>query len=253
PEVPVVLALTGTDVYHPLRESARGMATARQADRLVVLQPLALQELPVELHPRTRVIYQSVGPPLPPHRPPENEFRICVLGHLRDLKDPFRAAAAARLVPEQSRLRVYHAGGVLEPPLLERARQENRANQRYRWLGELPAEQARQLLASSHLLVHSSLKEGGANVVSEAIALGVPVLASHIPGNVGLLGQDYPGYFPPQDTGALADLILRAETDHSFYHTLKKGVLAQQPNFLPDKELQAWKNLLQSLGLAIPR
>ncbi len=252
PDVPVVLALTGTDVYHPLRRSARGLATARMADRLVVLQPLAFKELPADLHARTRVIYQSVAPPLPPHRPPADEFRVCVLGHLRALKDPFRAAAAARQMPVSSRLMVYHAGGVLEAPLLETARQEHRTNPRYRWLGELPAYRARQLMASSHLLVHSSLKEGGANVVSEAIALGLPVLASRIPGNVGLLGPDYPGYFPPQDTATLVALLRRAETNRGFYRELKKGVQTQQPVFFPEKEVQAWRELLLSLGMSLP-
>ena len=59
-------------------------------------------------------------------------------------------------------------------------------------------------------MVISSLSEGGANVISEAAVAGVPVLASRIDGNVGLLGADYPGYFPVGDTEALARLLRTA-------------------------------------------
>ena len=58
-------------------------------------------------------------------------------------------------------------------------------------------------------MVLSSLSEGGANVISEAVAAGVPVLASRIDGSVGLL-DDYPGYFPVRDTAALARLLERS-------------------------------------------
>jgi glycosyltransferase involved in cell wall biosynthesis len=61
------------------------------------------------------------------------------------------------------------------------------ANPRYRWLGELPRWQALRVLARSHVLVLSSLTEGGANVISEALALGVPIVASRIAGSMGLL------------------------------------------------------------------
>jgi glycosyltransferase involved in cell wall biosynthesis len=77
-----------------------------------------------------------------------------------------------------------------------------------------------RVLARSHLLVLSSLSEGGANAISEALAMQVPILASCIPGSIGLLREAYPGYFPVQDTAALAHLMYRAETDTAFYAAL---------------------------------
>ncbi len=62
-------------------------------------------------------------------------------------------------------------------------------------------------------MVISSLSEGGANVISEAVVAGVPVLASRMDGNVGLLGGGYPGYFPVGDTPALARLLERLEQE----------------------------------------
>jgi glycosyltransferase involved in cell wall biosynthesis len=65
-------------------------------------------------------------------------------------------------------------------------------------------------------MVLSSLSEGGANVMSEAVAARVPVLATRIDGSIGLLGRDYPAYFPVGDTEALARLLNRIETDAAF-------------------------------------
>ena len=84
---------------------------------------------------------------------------------------------------------------------------------RYRWRDDVPAAAVRRLLARSHAMVISSLSEGGANVISEAAVAGVPVLASRMDGNVGLLGADYPGYFPVGDTRALARLLERLERE----------------------------------------
>ena len=105
---------------------------------------------------------------------------------------------------------VRHAGAALDQELGEQARKETETNPRYRWLGPLPFERARELLASSRLMVLSSRDEGGANVVSEAIVDGVPVLSTDISGSRGLLGDDYPGYYPVGDDEGLASLLLRA-------------------------------------------
>jgi glycosyltransferase involved in cell wall biosynthesis len=97
------------------------------------------------------------------------------------------------------------------------------------------------------VLVVSSWLEGGANVVSEAIAAGVPVLASRIAGSVGMLGEEYPGYFPAGDTAALAALLHRAETDAPWREDLQARCRALQPLVDPARERQAWRELLAEL------
>lgn len=94
-------------------------------------------------------------------------------------------------------------------------------------------------------MVISSKLEGGANVVSEAIACEVPVIASRIDGNVGLLGKNYPGYYPCGDTRALAGLLLRAEKDEKFYSNLKSHIA--RIDVSPASEMKAWKELLSGL------
>jgi glycosyltransferase involved in cell wall biosynthesis len=168
-----------------------------------------------------------------------------VLGHLRPVKDPFRAALAARLLPTASRLRVLHVGKALSDDMAERAHAEMAENPRYRWLGELPRWQALRVLARSHVLVLSSLTEGGANVISEALALGVPILASRIAGSIGLLGEDYPGYFPVEGTTALARLLEKAELEPYFYQELSAWCARLAPLVHPAREHQAWADLLR--------
>ncbi len=251
PHGPLVVALTGTDLYHDLRTSRRARRSLELADRLIVLQPCGVEELPAAVRGKARVVYQSVAREgsRPARRRPFRRptFEVCVLGHLRREKDPLRAALALRRLPAASPVRVVQAGEALSPALADRARDAMARDDRYRWLGEVSRRRARQILARSDAMVISSRLEGGANVVSEAIAEGVPVLASRIPGNVGLLGSDYPGYYPVGDTRALADLLSRAASDEAFYRRLVDGVIGLRPLVAPARERAAWKELLREL------
>jgi putative glycosyltransferase (TIGR04348 family) len=247
PERPLIVALTGTDLYHDIHTDARAQRALALASRLVILQPLALDELPARLRPKARVIYQSTRAPAVRPRPGNSFFDVCVLGHLRPVKDPFRAARAARSMPISSRLRVLHLGAALSPDMEARIRRETAANSRYRWLGDLPRWKALRVLARCRLLVQSSLLEGGANAISEAIAVRVPVLSSKIPGSVGILGADYPGYFPVRDTPALAALLYRTETDNRFYDKLKAHCQRLRPLVDPARESASWRRLLREL------
>lgn len=247
PAAPLLVALTGTDLYGSLQHSKAAMRSLDLATRLIALHPLAGEALPENLRPRLRVILQSAEPLREAPPPTSDAFEICVLGHLRLVKDPFRAAEAAALLPADSRIRVLHAGLALEPEMEARAREEQTSNPRYRWLGQLQRADALRLLARSRLLVLSSLMEGGANVVGEAVVQGVPVIASRIAGSVGLLGADHPGLFPTGDTQALADLMRRSETDPAFYDELRARSRTLATAFAPAREREAWHNLLAEI------
>jgi glycosyltransferase involved in cell wall biosynthesis len=175
-------------------------------------------------------------------------FEVCVVGHLRPVKDPFRAARAARRLPADSRLTVVHVGAATTGAMRRQALAEEARNPRWRWLGELPGDATLVRIASSRLLVLTSKMEGGANVVSEAIVLGVPVLSSRISGSVGLLGDDYPGYFEVGDTAGLAALLHRAEADRAFLRELRGRVRTLAPLHRPARERDAWRKILRELG-----
>jgi putative glycosyltransferase (TIGR04348 family) len=243
----IVVALTGTDLYRDLPESSAAQTALDMAWRIVVLQPLAMEQIPKPHRPKVRVIYQSAMPTPDPEPPHPDRFDIAVPGHLRDEKDPFRTAAAARLLPASSRAHVLQLGRALTPHYEERARCEQAENSRYQWLGELTRRNSRRLVASSRAVALTSLMEGGANVISEAIADGVPVIASRIDGSIGLLGVDYPALFDAGDTQSLASLISRLESDSSFYTDVKELCGGLRPLFDPARELESWKQLLESI------
>jgi putative glycosyltransferase (TIGR04348 family) len=247
PSDPLVLCLTGTDLYGDIHTQPSAVESLRLATRLVLLQPLGRAALPPAVQNKTRVIYQSVQ--VPPSTEPirADVFEVCVMGHLRPVKDPLRTALAARLLPAASRIQVLHLGGALSEELAEQARAEMGRNRRYHWLRELPRNEALGVLSRCRLLSLTSVSEGGANVISEAVVAGVPVISSHIDGSIGLLGEDYPGYFSVGDTQALADLLWRAETDAEFYNTLRDYCARLRPLFDPAREKQSWEDLLREL------
>jgi putative glycosyltransferase (TIGR04348 family) len=248
PKRPVVLQLSGTDIYgHINTDAVQTLRSMTLADRLVALNDLAGRVVPKRFHPRLRVIYQSAVRLPHSRRPSARGVVVSVIGHLRDVKDPLRAAEAARQLPAERRVRIEQVGRAYTPQWAERARAEMKANPRYHWRGEVPAGAVRRLLARSHCMVISSLSEGGANVISEAVVAGVPILASRMDGNVGLLGTDYPGYFPVGDTEALAHLLQKLEGNPRFVARLRKALVRRAPLFRPARETATWRRLLAEL------
>lgn len=245
PERPALLVLTGTDLYRDIHSDASARASLDRADALVVLQPRGLDELDAATRARTRVIYQS-APRLRPRTRNAAVHDIAMIGHLRPEKDPLTFMRAARLVGTPG-LRLLHVGAALDQELGKAARLEQASNPRYRWLGALPHMAARRHLARCHAMVIASSMEGGANVIIEAVTAGVPVLASDISGNRGMLGEDYAGYFPAGDARALAVLIERSVQDHRFYARLKRQCAARARLFGPEAERARLLDLVDNL------
>ena len=260
PESPLIVALTGTDLYRDLRKDRRARESLELATRIVALQPKASEELRPELHDKVRVIYQSVSGKSIKARGSHSfksikaatrRFDICVIGHLRPVKDPFRAARAARLLPQSSHIRILHVGRAMTKEMEDCARAEMRINPRYQWVGEQPQWRSHRTLAQSDLCVLSSRMEGGANVLSEAIVASVPILASRVAGTVGILGEGYPGYFAVGSTRELARLMRRAETELAFLRELADWCKGLAPRFSPLREKAAWAGLLCELRKAM--
>jgi len=243
PDRPLIVALTGTDIYRDIETSPEALRALEVASHLIVLQPHARTRLARRLWPKTRVIYQSADTRLA-HRPPKGKFRVIVVGNLREEKDPFRAVSALARLPDDAHVEVLQVGAALSPEMAAEARRWMKEVSRYRWAKSMPHAQAMRAMAGSHLLVVSSVMEGGANVICEASRIGVPVLASRVSGNIGMLGADYRGYFKLFDERGLARLIERAATDKAFYRGLKAAVLARRPLFAPAAERLALAGLV---------
>ncbi|MFO8047302.1 MAG: selenoneine biosynthesis selenosugar synthase SenB [Halomonas sp.] len=252
PACPLVVVLTGTDVYRfQQSDPATFFDSLAASDALIGLHDCLAEDLPPRCLARLHIVHQSALP-LPPRAPGpiRRGVEVLVAGHLREEKDSLRAALAVRELPSTSRLCVVQLGGAHTPDWGEAAREEMACNTRYRWLGDLPRWRVRQWMARARLMVISSRMEGGANVVSEACIAGLPILASAIPGNRGLLGDDYAGYFPVADTAALRERLCRAEAEPAFVDRLRQQVLARAPLFHPAAEREALARVIAGCGLA---
>lgn len=231
---PVILALTGTDVYHDIHHSSQARESLELADRLIVLQPKAAEEF--STRKKVHVVVQSSATRMR-HQPIRNNFRICVIGHLRAVKDPLLTLRALQHVSQE--IEVVQLGELLEPALKPKT-----GDARYRWLGSVPHGRALRWLASSHAMVISSRMEGGANVVAEAVTSGTPVVASDCDGNIGMLGANYPGYFRVGDSAALAALLVRCRDEPRFLERLVRLCAARARLFRPQAERRALKAAL---------
>jgi putative glycosyltransferase (TIGR04348 family) len=246
-EKPVIVAATGTDVFSDVADTGEARESFGLASRIVVLQPHSIEKLPEEVRAHARIVWQSVAPCGKRPAPAADAFEVCVIAHLRPVKDPLRTALAARLLPPSSRIRIVHLGALVDEFMKSDLEREVQENPRFRWLGDRPRAEALDVLARSRLLVSSSRHEGGANAISEALALGAPILATRIPATLGLLGDDYPGTFAVGDAQALADLLARAETDAEFLASLEKACRARAWVTDPAQELDSWRELLGEL------
>ena len=256
PERSIIVVLTGTDLYHDLPGNKTALRSLEIADRLVTLQPLGIEALPARYRKKAVSIIQSAEAfpetwaedraAAAERRKRTGRFRVLQLAHLRPVKDPFLIARATRFLREDSAVEIHHAGEALQPGSSERALRLMHTNPRYAWVGNCSHRSAKRRLAKSDLLVLSSKLEGGANVICEALAVEVPVVCSRIPGSVGLLGRDYPGYFPVGDAKALARLLVIASTDGIAYGRLERACRMLKKLVTPARERSHGRRLLRS-------
>lgn len=244
PDKPLIVVLTGTDLYRDIHTDADAQQSLALASRLVVLQEAGLAALPAQWRGKAQVVYQS-APALRHAVKSSRSFRAVMVGHLRDEKDPltFMEAACQDFPPD---IHFDQIGLALEPRFDEAAHATAQRTPRYRWLGGLPRAQTRQHIKRAHVLVNCSRMEGGAHVILEAVQSGTPVLASRISGNVGMLGQDYAGYFAQGDAGGLAALVRRCALDPDFLALLQKQCGQRAYLFDPREEKRLVINLVTS-------
>jgi len=248
---PLLLVLTGTDLYRDIDADAGAQRSLALADALAVLNTLGPQRLPKALRAKCHVLLQSCSArrTLPKTG---RHLRALMVGHLRDEKDPLTYLRAAQRLAGRTDLRFDHIGAALDPALGAQAAALAARQPSYRWLGALPHAAVRRHIQAAHVLVHASRMEGGAHVVIEALRSGTPVIASRIDGNVGLLGNDYGAYFPVGDVATLAALLQRARDDADMLTLLRTQTDALAPRFAPEVEAANLRRIVSDLLTAHP-
>ncbi len=240
---PLIVVLTGTDLYRDIRSDEQAQRSLRLATHLVVLQDQGVDELGPELRGKCRVIYQS-APRLKAGSAPRRVLRVVQVAHLRDEKDPRTFMRAAARLRDRHDIHFEHIGDGLDPSLAAAARTTQIDAPHYRWLGALPRGATRRRIQRAHLLVSTSRMEGGAHVILEAAQSGTAVLASRVAGNVGMMGPGHAGYFELGDDAVLAALIARARDEPDFTAMLREQTVARSPLFEPAEEERRLLNLI---------
>ena len=243
---PLVVALTGTDLYRDILVDAEAQRSLDLADRLVVLHELAIDDLPARHRAKAVACFQSTTRRAALAKTPQH-LRAVMVGHLREEKAPQTYFGAARRLVGRADIRLDHIGAALDAAFGAEAAALQQACPNYRWLGALPHEATRRYIQRAHVLVHTSRIEGGAHVVMEAICSGTPVLATRIAGNVGMLGRDYRGFFEPGDADGLAGLLERCRDEPAILHALGEQCAARAPLFEPGREQAGLLALLNDL------
>lgn len=240
----LVVVLTGTDLYRDIQSDPEAQQSLRWAHTLVVLQSEGLQSVPQSYRHKSVVAFQSTTTrkTLPKT---SRYLRAIMVGHLRPEKAPRTFFKVARLLVGHDDIHLQHVGGEHDLDLACEAHLTASDCPRYVFMGARAHEATRRLIQRAHVLVHPSVMEGGAHVVMEAICSGVPVIASRIPGNEGMLGSDYAGLFPTDDADALAQLLLRVRRDPAFYAQLAAQCALRAPLFAPVREQECLITIVQ--------
>lgn len=144
---------------------------------------------------------------------PEGAFLVLFVGLLVPVKgvellvDAFR-----RGLPENARC-VLVGDGSLEPHLRSLANEEG-LGERLVFAGRRPSGEIPTWMQAADLLVLPSLSEGRPNVVLEAQACGIPVIATRVGGTPELIGDGETGVLiEPGDVEMLAHAIERLAAD----------------------------------------
>jgi putative glycosyltransferase (TIGR04348 family) len=243
---PLVLVLTGTDIYGQIDTDATMHRSLEQADRIVVLNRRALAAMPPPFHAKAVLCLPSCPSRQALHKTARH-LRVLMVGHLREEKSPRIFFEAVRLLQHRNDMRFDHVGAALDPALGDEARRLAQECAQYRWLGPLPHGKTRAKIQAAHVLVHPSRQEGGATVIVEAVRSGTPVIASRVEGNIGLLGEDYGGYVAWGDAQALADAISRARDEPGYLDQLQGQCTLLAPQFTPAQERASLLSLLEPM------
>ncbi len=243
----LVVVLTGSDIY-PLdgKISAQTRHSLSLADAIVITHNQGITKLE---HPCIVEIGKSIDPlTIATETNPADQQRKwsegVMVSHLREQKNPFLYLRALPHIG--SHLSISHYGTATDTTYAEEAASAESAA--YQWLGAIPREELLKQLANAGFLLNTSYLEGSSNAICEALWLGVPVIASAIPGNIGVLGSDYPGLFRSDDPIDLARVLNQYASEPVFREELMGHTQRLAHHLDPTREQSDWHTLLSILG-----
>jgi len=244
----IAVVMTGSDLF-PFDGLLKPetLQSINFADAVIITHGEARERIH---HPMVRVIRKSIalpeeflsqGKPRNAESPAVNGIMVA---HLREQKNPF---LFLRAVPHlKSPIHIDHFGHANSAEFQENA--EKYHSHAYHWKGEVARTELLRALQKADFLLNTSYIEGSSNAVCESIALGTPVIASAIPGNIGVLGADYPGLFGVDDTKGLAEMLDRFANSKGFRLELVTCCSQLAGGLAESRESQDWAELIEDLA-----
>ncbi len=204
--------------------------TLRNFDNIVCVAPRLIDNLPDFVdHGRAAAVLNGV-PPFPQNagEKPDGVFRVIYLSDMTPMKGwdvLLEASREACSANEKIEVLFFgRASGTQSESEVEEAF-EKAGNERIRYMGEMDAERKKRALHSAHMFCFPSLNEACPLAVIEAMAAGLPILASDV-GGVGDLLVDGKGgkLIPAGSAGILSEALLE-------YSRMEPGVLQSMGDF----------------------
>ncbi len=109
------------------------------------------------------------------------------------------------------------------------------------------AQEISHLLDQSKVLVMCSYNEGGPRVVLEAMATGVPVVATAVGLVPDLIVSEHSGLIVDWGAGDIANAIQRLLADQSLYDRCRRGSLEIAKNFEKKKMIENYANEIKKM------
>jgi len=220
--VPLVTVLRGEDVTALARSRWRRAAVAAalaRSDRIVCVSE-AIRDAVIRAFPRHRdrivFIPNGVAAADPPHRPRRRGAPLTAItvGSLVPRKRLDTVLHAVASLPREDAVQVLVVGDGPQRSELERLASSLGLVRRVRFTGMVAPEEVPRRLATADVFVLASESEGRPNALLEAMAAGLPVVATRIPGVRELVDHGVTGFlFDVGDAAGLAAALGRLRDD----------------------------------------
>lgn len=266
-QTPYVVSLRGGDVpgaeaelalWHRLLQPLRRLVFRRS--RAVVANSPALKAMSEAADPHpVRLILNGVDAdrfcpaPVPSPPAPDRPFAFLFVGRFRRQKNLFfLLEQMACLRSRQAVPFVLHmVGDGPQGEALREAADKAGLGDVLRWHGWLERDALISLYQSSHCLLNPSLYEGMPNAVLEAMACGLPVIASAAPGNDAVVRPGETGFLCPlSDPGAFQEALERVLRDPDLARALgRRGRAWVLRDFSWEGAARAYVRLFEGAGV----
>ncbi len=145
--------------------------------------------------------------------------------------------------------RLLLAGPVIDGAEASRIFEKGRAVTGFSYIGEISHEAVRDLMAAADIFLNVSLHEGMPGAMLEAMAEGLPVLASDAPGNRALVQQGITGLLASlASRDCFIDAACRLAADAGCRHALSAAARQSAASFSVLQEIDKYENVYRSIA-----